>query len=118
MVKNSVVVTVFSLLAASLVAWTPIAGADDPKDCDQLPPDQVQQCQQKKAAGIVDDALNQAGRAGNGQQPANDPDRNRGLTGGGWMTVNGVLTCVPNGAVFSHNERVESVLPPNGDPRC
>jgi hypothetical protein len=116
MVKNSIVIRVFSLLAAASVAWSPIAGADDPTDCDQLPPEKVQQCQQKKAAGIVDDVLNNANRA-NGQQPANGPDRNQRI-GGAWMTVNGVLTCVPNGATFRNNERVESVLPPNGDPRC
>jgi hypothetical protein len=73
-------------------------------------------CQQKKAAGIVDDVLNNANRA-NGQQPANGPDRNQRI-GGAWMTVNGVLTCVPSRATFRNNERVESVLPPNGDPRC
>lgn len=112
--------TLFFALTAAALLVTPVAGADNPQDCDQLPPDQVQQCQQKKAAGIADDVLNNANR-GNGQQPqqpANGPDRNKPLTGGAWMYVNGVLTCVPNGAVFRNNERLDSYFPPSGDPRC
>ena len=45
---------------AVLLLLTPVAGADDPNDCDQLPPDQVQQCQQQKAAGIANQAIDQA----------------------------------------------------------
>ncbi len=42
--------------AGALLLWAPIAGADDPPDCDQLPPEQVQQCQQQKALGIANEA--------------------------------------------------------------
>ena len=113
MFKNKI----FALIGATAMVWAPAAAADDPTDCDRLPPDQVQQCQQKKAAGIANDVLDNANRA-NGRQPSNGPDRNQRV-GGAWMTVNGVLTCVPNGAVFRNNERLESVFPPpNGDPRC
>jgi hypothetical protein len=47
--------------ACAVVAFAPIAGAEDPP-CDQRPPDQQQQCQQDQAAGIanqVEDALQQ-----------------------------------------------------------
>ena len=50
----------FSLLAAALVVWAPVASADDPTDCDRLPPEQVQQCQQEKAAGIANQAIDEA----------------------------------------------------------
>ncbi|WIM85858.1 hypothetical protein PT015_12960 [Candidatus Mycobacterium wuenschmannii] len=117
MIKKSVGITVFSLLAAASMAWLPVAAADNPNDCDQQPPEQVQQCKEKQAKGIVDDVLNNANR-GNNQQPNSGQDRNKPLTGGAWMYVNGVLTCVPNGAVFRNNERLDSYIPPNGDPRC
>jgi hypothetical protein len=120
MLKKSAAIKVCSLLAAAFVIWTPVAGADDPND----PNGTGQQDDQNKKtkdpnASIAQDILDQANKASNGQgqQPANGPDRNQRI-GGGWMTVNGVLTCVPNGATFRNNERVESVLPPNGDPRC
>jgi hypothetical protein len=114
---NSLVTTTLSLAAVAFMVCSPFASADDPTDCDQLPPDQAQQCKLKQGKQITDEILDNAGRAPNGQRPGNQPGRNQ-LIGGAWMTVNGVLTCVPNGAVFSHNERVESARPPNGDPRC
>jgi len=45
---------------ASVLFFAPVAGADDPPDCDQLPADQVQQCQQQKAAGIANQAIDEA----------------------------------------------------------
>jgi uncharacterized protein (DUF3084 family) len=46
--------------AMALLLWAPIAGADDPPDCDQLPPEQVEQCQQQKALGIANQAKDEA----------------------------------------------------------
>ena len=114
---NSLVIKTLTLAAIALVVCSPVASADDPTDCDQLSPDQAQQCKLKQGKQITDEILDNAGRASNGQRPADGPEHNQRI-GGAWMTVNGVLTCVPNGAVFSHNERVESARPPNGDPRC
>ncbi|UMB70593.1 hypothetical protein [Mycobacterium paraterrae] len=45
---------------AAVLLMAPIAGADDPPDCDQLPADQVQQCQQQKGAGIASRAIDEA----------------------------------------------------------
>ena len=46
--------------AALLLAWTPIAGADDPPPCDQ----NDQQCQdQQKGAGIANQAVDDAKKA-------------------------------------------------------
>ena len=47
-------------IATAVLFWAPIASADNPPDCDQLPPDQVQQCQQQKGAGIANEAIDDA----------------------------------------------------------
>jgi methyl-accepting chemotaxis protein len=47
-------------IATAALFWAPISNADDPADCDQLPADQVQQCQQQKGAGIANEAIDDA----------------------------------------------------------
>ncbi|WIM85859.1 hypothetical protein PT015_12965 [Candidatus Mycobacterium wuenschmannii] len=42
--------------ASALLLWMPVANADEP-DCDQVPADQVQQCQQDKAAAAANKAI-------------------------------------------------------------
>jgi len=124
MLRNSVALKAFSVAVGAVLAFTPIAYADDPADDTN---GQQQDDQNKKdkdpGASIAKDILDKAGQAANGpgQQPASGPDRNNGAPrgiGGALMLVNGVVTCVPNGATFRNNERVESYFPPNGDPRC
>jgi hypothetical protein len=89
--------------AFAVVAFAPIAGAEDPP-CEQRPPDQQQQCQQDQAAGIanqVEDALQQgqdAPRQGL-VKPFIDPATGKVNPGptGQRVLINGVDTCLPTG---------------------
>lgn len=62
--------------AAALLLWTPLASADDPADCDQLPPEQSQQCQDqenmKKGAGAANQAIDQTKQAADQAKQAAD----------------------------------------------
>lgn len=96
--------------ACAVVAFAPIAGAQDPP-CDQRPPDQQQQCQQDQAAGIVDQvegALQQGQDAAQQGQdalqrgpvkPMIDPATGKVNPGptGLRVLINGVDTCLPVG---------------------
>lgn len=84
---------------AALLLWTPIADADDPTDCDQLPPDQVQQCQQAKGAAIANRAVDEAKRgADQAQKQLQQQDaKNKPISQVGYLyLVNGVPTCFHN----------------------
>ncbi|MDO3635075.1 hypothetical protein [Mycolicibacterium arseniciresistens] len=96
--------------ACGVVAFAPIAGAQDPP-CEQRPPDQQQQCQQDRAAGIagqVEGALEQGQDAlQQGQdavrqgpvKPLIDPATGKANPGptGLRVLINGVDTCLPVG---------------------
>lgn len=101
--------------ACAVLAFAPIANAEDPP-CEQRPPDQQQQCQQDQAAGIanqVEDALQQGQDAvqqgqdalQQGQQrqgpvtPFIDPATGKVNPGpvGQRALINGVDTCFPHG---------------------
>lgn len=86
--------------AAALLLWTPVAGADDPNDCDQLPPEKVQQCQQEKGLAIANRAIDEskqgADQAQKQLQQQQDP-RNKPISQVGFLyLVNGVPTCFHN----------------------
>ncbi len=124
MLMNSVVVKAFSVAVGVVLAVMPVANADDPAD-DSGGQQQDDQNKQDKTPGasIAKDIIDKTAQPANGpgQPPAGGPDRNSGTprgVGGALMRINGVVTCVPNGATFRNNERVESYLPPNGNPRC
>ena len=101
--------------AYAVVAFAPIASAEDPP-CERRPPEQQQQCQQDQAAGVagqVEDALQQGQDAvqqgqdalQQGQQrqgpvkPFIDPATGKVNPGptGQRMLLNGVETCWPTG---------------------
>jgi hypothetical protein len=96
----------FAAGAAALLLWAPIASADDPPDCDQLPPDQVQQCQQQKDAAIANRAVDEAKQGADQakkaadqaqkQQQQQDP-RNKPISQvGATYILNGAPICLHN----------------------
>ena len=125
MLKNVTVSAILAGVGCALVAFAPIAGAEDPPipgaegpPCEQRPPDQQQQCQQDQAAGIVDqvqdglkqgqDALEQGqdalqqGQEAQRQGPVKpliDPVTGKVNPGptGQRVLINGVDTCLPTG---------------------
>ena len=81
--------------ACVVVAFTPVAGADDPP-CEQRPPDQQQQCEQNPSAGLpnqVSDGVQQ------GTKPFIDPKTGKANPGqaGLRVLIDGVDTCLPVG---------------------
>lgn len=111
MFKRCTTSAIFAAVGAcAVVAFAPIAGAQDPP-CDQRPPDQQQQCQQDQAAGIVnqvEDALQQGQDAAQQGQdalqrgpvkPFIDPVTGKVNPGpvGQRALINGVDTCLPTG---------------------
>lgn len=81
--------------ACAAMAFAPIAAADDPP-CEQRPPDQQEQCQQKQGAGIANQVIDQAV---DGVKPFIDPDTGKPNAGqsGLRVLINGVDTCLPVG---------------------
>ena len=95
-------VLVPALGAAAVLGLAPIASADDPQSCDQLPPDQQQQCQQQQATGIVNQVTDNVQQGvqqwQRGMQRPNDPNTGKPFTGKGiHLILGGVETCWPAG---------------------
>jgi hypothetical protein len=75
MIKHSIGLKASALAvsAAALLLWAPIASADDPPLCDQNSDQNDQQCQdQKKGAGIANQAIDDAKQAADQAKQAAD----------------------------------------------
>jgi len=102
MIKHCSALTILAGVGACfVVAFAPIAGADDPP-CEQRPPDQQQQCQQNPGADIANQVVDQVidgVKPGQPVQPFIDPETGQPNSGqaGLRVLVNGVDTCLPVG---------------------
>ncbi|WP_123026830.1 hypothetical protein [Mycolicibacterium stellerae] len=99
---------VLGTAAGALVAFAPVASAEDPPPCN---PDDTQ-CQQQQPpvdpAGIVGSATDQANQAIN-QAPAASPYPTSGAPGGVCMRMNGFPIYIPPGGIPS--EMASSGIP-------